>query len=41
MIALLGFGRGSDSRSAVDGLMEDRVVGVVFFHGTEVVGTLE
>ena len=42
VIALLGlFGRGSDCRGAVDGFMEDGVVGIVFFHGTEVVGTLE
>ncbi len=41
VIALLGFGRGSDGGSAVDGFMEDRVVRVGVFHGTEVVGTLE
>ena len=41
MITLLGFGGGSDCRGAVDGFMEDGVVGIVFFHGTEVVGTLE
>lgn len=41
MIALLGFGGGSDGGSAVDGFMEDGVVGVVFFHGIEVIGTLE
>ena len=41
VIALLGFGGGSDGRGAVDGFMEDGVVGVVFFHGTEVIGTLE
>ena len=41
VIALLGFGRGSDGRSAVDGFMKDGVVRVGVFHGTEVVGTLE
>ena len=41
VIALLGFGGGSDCRGAVDGFMEDGVVGIVFLHGTEVVGTLE
>lgn len=41
VIALLGFGRGSDGGGAVDGFMEDGVVGVVFLHGIEVIGTLE
>lgn len=41
VIALLGFGRRSDGGSAVDGFMEDGVVRVVFFHGIEVIGTLE
>ena len=41
VIALLGFGGGGDGRGAVDGFMEDGVVGVVFLHGTEVIGTLE
>ncbi len=41
VITLLGFGRGSDSRSTVDGFVEDRVVRIVLFHGTQVIGTLE
>ena len=41
VIALLGFGGGSDGGGAVDGFMEDGVVGVMFFHGAEVIGTLE
>ena len=41
MIALFGFGRGSDCRGAVHGVMEYGLVGIVFFHGTEIVGTLE
>lgn len=43
VITLLGlFGRrGSDGGSAVDGFVEDGIVRVVLFHGTEVVGTLE
>ena len=41
VITLLGFGGGSDGRSAIDGFVEDRVVRVVLFHGTEVIGTLE
>ena len=28
-------------RSAVDGFMKDRVVGIVFLHGVEIVGTFE
>ena len=41
VITLLGFGGGSDSRSTVDGFVEDRVVRIVLFHGTQVIGTLE
>lgn len=41
MIALFGFGRGSDGGSAVDRFMEDGIVGIVFFHGIEIIGTLE
>lgn len=41
VITLLGFGGGCDGGSAVDGFVEDRVVRVVLFHGTEVIGTLE
>lgn len=41
VITLLGFGRGCDSRSAVDRFVEDGIVRIVLFHGTEVIGTLE
>lgn len=42
VIALLGFvGGGGDGRSAVDGFVEDRIVRVVLFHSTEVIGALE
>lgn len=41
VITLLGFGRGSDGRSAVDRFVENGIVRIVFFHGTEVIGTLE
>lgn len=41
VVTLLGFGRGGDGRSAVDGFVEDRIVRVVLFHSTEVIGTLE
>ena len=37
-LGLLGWG---DIRCAVDGFMEDGIVGVVLFHRTEVVGTFE
>lgn len=41
VISLLGFGRGCDGGSAVDGFVEDWIVRVVLFHSTEVIGTLE
>ena len=41
VIALLGFGLGSDCRSAIDGFVKDGIVRVMLFHGTEVIGTLE
>lgn len=41
VITLLRFGGGSDGRSAVDGFVEDRIVRVVLFHGTKVIGTFE
>ena len=41
-VALLGgFGRRGLGRSAVDSFMENGVVGVMFLHGAQVVGTLE
>ena len=41
VITLLWFGGGSDSRSTVDGFVEDRVIRIVLFHGTQVIGTLK
>ena len=42
VVALLGFvGGGGDGGGAVDGFVQDGVVGVVLFHRTEVVGALE
>lgn len=41
VITLLRFGRGSDSRSAVDGFVKDWVIRVMLFHRTEVIGTLK
>ena len=42
VVALLGFVGGSgDGGGAVDGFVEDGIVRVVLFHGTEVVGALE
>ena len=41
-VALLrSFGRRGLDRSAVDSFVENRVVGIVFLHGAQVVGTLE
>ena len=41
-VALLrGFGRRGLDRSAVDSFVENRVVGIVFLHGAQVVGALE
>ena len=41
VITLLGFGRGRNGGSAVDGFVEDGVVRVVLFHGTKVIGAFE
>ena len=41
MITLLGFGGRSDCGGAVDGFMEDGVVRVMLFHGTQIIRTLE
>lgn len=41
-VSLLGrLGRGSLHRGTVDGLVEDRIVGIVFFHCAQVIRALE